>query len=256
MPEAPLLNHIQSEGNANYRSVSTTKDDEEDPLTLRGRSQAQSLGKEFKDVRIDRILASFYARATQTAQGIANEHCEPVTVDQTNFIVEREIGEEARSALRRQDSYAYDRLVNGWGSYPNFDRQHVPPGGESLDQVALRAKIALVWIAFQYGKNLGGERPENEEWWKSADRYEGRRCKPGDIPEDIPHIVVVSHNIFLCEFYELLLNWGREKHETTSTNYWNTDWYVSSATNHIVYPRPDTLPSMTGVAMSSSTAVQ
>lgn len=219
-------------GNAFSRTIHTAQECEEDPLTERGKYQAKSLGEEFKNVRIDKIIASTYTRATQTAQGIADEHCEPLTVEQSEWLIEREIGDSARSASIRQDSYSYNRLVNGWGRYPNFDRQHTPPGGESLNDVQWRAHVALKRIARLYGKNIGGERAQAEEWSKLKEHREDRQCKPDDIPEDIPHIVVVSHNIFLCEFYELLLNWDREKiHKTTSTDYRNTEWYVSNPSN-------------------------
>lgn len=218
-------------GNVFARPIHTAKECEEDPLTERGKDQAKYLGEKFKDVRIDKIISSTYARATQTAQGIADEHCEPLTVEQSRWLREREIGDAARSASVQQDSYTYNRLVNGWGRFPNFDRHHTPPGGESLNDVQTRAHWMLWRIAKWYGKDIGGERAQTE-WLKLKEPRDGRLCKPDDIPEDIPHIVVVSHNIFLCEFYELLLNWDPSKpHKTTRTDYANTEWYVSNPSN-------------------------
>lgn len=233
LADLPPFHYTQSMGNVFARPIYTAKECEEDPLTERGKYQAKSLGEKFKNVRIDKIISSTYARATQTAQGIVDEHCEPLTIEEHDWLIEREIGDDARSASIRQDSYSYNRLVNGWGRYPNFDRHHTPPGGESLNTVQKRAQLMLWWIAKEFGKSIGGERAQTEEWSKLREHHEdSRRCKPDDIPEDIPHIVIVSHNIFLCEFYELLLNWDPHKlHNTTSTDYGNTEWYVSNPSN-------------------------
>jgi probable phosphoglycerate mutase len=46
---------------------------------------------------------------------------------------------------------------------------------------------------------------------------------PAVLPDGIPHIVIVSHNGFLMEFYDKLYSWGRE-HVATKSDWKNADW--------------------------------
>ena len=50
---------------------------------------------------------------------------------------------------------------------------------------------------------------------------------PEKLPDDIPHVVLVSHNVFLAEFYDMLLNCKKAEHTTTFTDFGNTEWCVA-----------------------------
>jgi broad specificity phosphatase PhoE len=94
-------------------------------------------------------------------------------------------------------------------------RNYQPPGGESQEQVALRAKRSLVTLLAQYGKEL--EKPPKEFLDKVSIDL------PNILPEGIPHVVVVSHNGFLGEFYDSMYGWNKAHCRTTSS-YGNADW--------------------------------
>ena len=87
--------------------------------------------------------------------------------------------------------------------------------GESADDVAERATSSLLLLLHRYGKELD-EPPKEFVDKKVID-------SPNDLPEGIPHVVVVSHNIFLTELYEAMYNWGRS-HRMTTCDYRNVDW--------------------------------
>lgn len=46
---------------------------------------------------------------------------------------------------------------------------------------------------------------------------------PNELPTSIPHVVVVSHNRFLSEFYDSMYGWNKV-HRMTTCTYDNADW--------------------------------
>jgi len=100
-------------------------------------------------------------------------------------------------------------------------RSHTPPeGGESLDTVARRASEFILSTMAEHAV-VTGEGPEDFdlEMWKGD---EVTRLPPG-----LPHIVLVSHNVFLCELYELMHYWNSTDRGKGLGCFWkNTGWYV------------------------------
>jgi probable phosphoglycerate mutase len=96
------------------------------------------------------------------------------------------------------------------------DRNYQPDGGESLEQVSSRAKQSLVTLLTQYGKELD-EPPQEFLDKKQID-------SPNILPEGIPHVVVVSHNGFLAEFYHSMCLWNNTHRMSLSCRYENAAW--------------------------------
>lgn len=94
-------------------------------------------------------------------------------------------------------------------------RDYQLPGGESLEQVSARAKASLVTLLAKYGKEL--DEPPKEFLDKVV------IDSPNVLPEGIPHVVVVSHNGFLSEFYDSMYGWNKA-HRVTTCEYNNVDW--------------------------------
>jgi len=85
-----------------------------------------------------------------------------------------------------------------------------------MDMVAFRAEMTICLILSNYAVNLS-EAPEFFLEKKMTDI-------PAVLPDGIPHVVIVSHNIFLMmELYEKLHSWGRE-HSETDCNWKNAGW--------------------------------
>lgn len=108
-------------------------------------------------------------------------------------------------------------LINGI-----VPRSHTPPdGGESLDTVAQRAKTFILSIVEEHAVETGkGPEEFDLEMWKGNDATR--------IPPGLPHVVAVSHNVFLGELYELLHHWNSTEERTTGFNrFWrNANWFV------------------------------
>ncbi|KAH8110889.1 phosphoglycerate mutase-like protein [Phellopilus nigrolimitatus] len=189
------------------------RDDPWDPLTDRGRQQAAALGARWKDVRIDALLSSHLTRAKDTAQAIADANIGHPEVVVEDNLHERKYGTYVDGI---KDTPGFYRAVNGYSSFgSNPDRTHRPIcGGESFSDVAERAYTAMVKILSKYGKAL--DEPYREQ--------------AKNLPDDIPHVVIVSHNIFLTELYECILQWHEprwnksDEHEWSSYHLSNTGW--------------------------------
>ncbi|KAE9394120.1 phosphoglycerate mutase-like protein [Gymnopus androsaceus JB14] len=210
-----LVRHGQAQSNTDL----VWRAGPDSPLTYKGRIQAQRLGEAWANVRIDRLLSSHLIRAVDTAQAISdnNKH-RPVVIQQVN-LQERKTGSVVES-LRRQgrDDEASIEL-RGWGEDDTIDRHHTPGGGgESLETVAERAKLFIFSCMAKYGVDTL-ENPEEFD----VGRWEST---PEDLPEGLPHVVVVSHNIFLCELYEMILYWHRQVRGPMICDLANTGWYV------------------------------
>jgi hypothetical protein len=81
--------------------------------------------------------------------------------------------------------------------------------------VASRAESATRWILNNYAVKLS-EPPQFFLEKKTTDT-------PAVLPDGIPHVVIVSHNIFLMELYEKLISW-QSKYLETKCHWENADW--------------------------------
>jgi broad specificity phosphatase PhoE len=193
--------------------------DEDDPLTEYGRHQAQRLGTEWKDVHIDALKSSPLQRAHHMAHQIAkNNHDTTLEVTTDNAYEERRMGQAAIDASCAGNHERARALYTGFwpGESGVPSCSYLPPGGgESSNGVARRARMGLTALLLKYGKEL--DEPPKEFLDKTVIN------SPNVLPEGIPHVVVVSHNVFLSELYESLFRWNSPYHMTTC-EYGNTDW--------------------------------
>jgi broad specificity phosphatase PhoE len=107
------------------------------PLDETGLRQAELAGEYFKGMEIHAIYSSPLARAWQTAQKIAGLHS--LQVQPLKGIIDMSFGNwEGRphEEIKRMDAEIY-RL---WRAEPHRAR---PPGGESLEEVRVRAMAAV-----------------------------------------------------------------------------------------------------------------
>lgn len=130
-----LIRHAQSVANAERRF--THHDDE--PLTPLGEEQARDLGRLFIDneVHFDALYASPFRRTVQTAELAASPWRLEMRLDER--LREQSFGDFAG---RPYDDF-YPRVV---GLTPEERWQVAAPGGESLREVAVRVRPALVEI--------------------------------------------------------------------------------------------------------------
>ncbi|KDQ19513.1 hypothetical protein BOTBODRAFT_170600 [Botryobasidium botryosum FD-172 SS1] len=182
------------------------------PLTHFGRQQAEALGKEWASVRIDQIHSSPLERAHDTAKALAahNIHHPKIVLDE--LLVEQDHGPSVARYLRVGifDAAARER----WGPRSG-DRSYRPPGGESLNHVANRGLLSLSKYILKRSVQLT-EEPDLSTLPTD--------CQVGDLPEGIPHHVIVSHNIFLCELHDLFVSWNLPQHRTSTGSFENTGW--------------------------------
>ena len=107
------------------------------PLDETGLKQAELAGEYFKGMEIDAIYSSPLSRALQTAQKIAQFH--NLKVQPLDGIIDMSFGNwegRAHQEIREKDSKTYRQ----WVEEPHLVRL---PGGESLDDVRVRAIAAL-----------------------------------------------------------------------------------------------------------------
>ena len=129
------------------------------------------------------------------------------------------MGQEVIDALRAGNKILAGTLYMGLrpsqtGATP---RDYRPPGGggESPYDVAFRAKQGLIKVLKNYGKDL--DKPPKDFLDKVV------IDSPNVLPKGIPHVVIVSHNIFLAELYEAIFRWNSTYHMTTC-NYGIGEW--------------------------------
>jgi broad specificity phosphatase PhoE len=106
------------------------------PLTERGRTEVEALGRRLEGVRIDRIVSSPMARALETAQAVARGR--PIEVDERL----RELDYGSWEGLTRTE--IEERAAVLWGRWERDPAATHAPGGESGDNVARRAESFLV----------------------------------------------------------------------------------------------------------------
>ncbi|KIM76346.1 hypothetical protein PILCRDRAFT_91610 [Piloderma croceum F 1598] len=208
-----LIRHGQSQSNMDQSIY-----DENDPLTELGKKQAECLGNNWKDVHIDDLYSSTLDRAYDTACQICMQNHASLEIKKSPLFVERKMGKEVIELGLARQSEAAGRLYMGFGRYqsgPTPCGYRPPQGGESPDDVANRAKVSLVMWLWRCGVDL--EEPPKE----FVDKV--NIDSTNILPEGIPHVVVVSHNIFLSELYESMLGWNTYYHMTT-LNYSNASW--------------------------------
>ena len=204
---------LKCEGNV---KESWEADDAPNPLTETGRLQADSLGRDWADTHIDHLLVSPLQRAHDTAKALSthNKGRPEIVIDPT--LVERRYGGKVHQLMRWNYKLAREELTGvPWYRNDPINRFHCPAeGGESMDMVASRAEAVIRAILTNYGVDLS-KPPEFFLEKKTTNT-------PSVLPGGIPHVVIISHNVFLMEFYEKLKSWGRQHLET------NCDWKNAS----------------------------
>ena len=204
---------LQCLGNAN-RSRQWQGDYHPDPLTERGQNQAVSLGKNWADTHIDHLWSSPHLRAHDTAKALSSYNQGHPTIVNDLDLVERRYGDKVHR-LMRYDKEAGAEALTG-SRYRTLNRRHCPEeGGESMEMVASRAEKVIRLILTKYAVNRS-EPPEFFLKKKTTDT-------PTDLPDGIPHVLIVSHNVFFMELYEKMFSWG-SSHSETACHWNNTDW--------------------------------
>jgi len=112
-------------------------------------------------------------------------------------------------------------------------------GGESYSDVAQRGLRFLLSVL--QNPKLTRESAKVYEGMGVDGRFDWRACELGEVPEGMPHVVVVSHNIFLTLLYEALCQWGDGDWDTPVHD-WSTakDYQLPNCgwTRHVVSWRP------------------
>ncbi len=134
-----LVRHGESEANAAGVFAGQT----DSPLTARGREQAKVVAKALRPIHFDRVVASTLSRTKDTAAEIVAGRGVPV--ETFGELMEIDLGEAAGKPFDE---------VRGLPGYES-DGFHQWPGGESLDQVVLRAmRIIDRLVAESPGKTI------------------------------------------------------------------------------------------------------
>ncbi|KAF8504267.1 hypothetical protein JB92DRAFT_2967794 [Gautieria morchelliformis] len=102
------------------------------------------------------------------------------------------------------------------------ERKYRPSGGESLQDLVHRGISELRDIVLRHAVALPAPPEEMNE---SDYRPRGTVDK---LVKGVPHVVIVSHNIFLAELWKALASWKEENHVDTYNDYRNAGWYVCS----------------------------
>jgi hypothetical protein len=192
-------------------------------LSFRGRHQAEKLGKEWANLRIDHLYSSTLERALDTAREIHKYNKYTTEIEQSEQLIERYMGTTFLQYAKEGNQYALFKEAMGYamGRCPasGLPRDHRPSGGgESFSDVARRGR------QFVEKEILG-------RWTiplaRSLDSFSDmRRTRTTEMPQElegIPHIVIVSHNVFLNELYEGMECWN-EGLVDTRAEWANTGW--------------------------------
>ncbi|PBK92132.1 PGAM-domain-containing protein [Armillaria gallica] len=217
-PEDPgkcLILTLARHGQAKSNVGQCNSSGRDDPLTDSGRCQAEQLGKELSSTHIDHLVSSPYLRALDTARAIGRNNIERPDLEpvEEELIIEQDHGPQVDAARRSGNEYLEYQLRTGQSAfgYPTSStplRSYSPPGGESLDTVSFRAKMALRSYLRSYGASFASMPDVPVD---SADLIDG-----------VPHVVVVSHNIFLTEFYEAMLFFNDPSQRYNTPVRWRT----------------------------------
>ncbi|KDQ27068.1 hypothetical protein PLEOSDRAFT_168687 [Pleurotus ostreatus PC15] len=187
-------------------------------LTSQGRYQASALGRQWSNVRIDKLYLSNTTRTRETTDCILESRTgAEVEKAEKKILIELDLGAEVKALLMagRSDAAHSLRTDNGRAVQPtSVRRRHRTPGGESPEDVARRAQLALLHLIFDHGVQLASPPEEASDDSHSWD---------GTLIDGIPHLVVVSHNLFLSELFESLQCWEKTTHVETM-EYRNAGW--------------------------------
>ncbi|OBZ62663.1 hypothetical protein A0H81_15021 [Grifola frondosa] len=204
-------------------------DDQRDVLTKKGEEQSQALGRDFANIHFDTILCSPLKRATQTAEYLlkSNDTNPAPPVRHWDLLKEQDHGPEFRSLmLRGYRDAAYElRIPRG------NPRNHRPGSGESAADVE-KCCIDTIWRLMMW---FAREVPQSPEGLDDESKSCGLQvsiaelaghpdCKPDTLPPGVPHVGIVSHNLFLTELVEALLSWHSESHADTSVQFQSGSW--------------------------------
>ncbi|KAF4567595.1 hypothetical protein EYR40_006596 [Pleurotus pulmonarius] len=206
-----FVRHAESEAN-------TGKYSETDPhLTHNGMKAALALGNKWRQTRIDEVYTSGTQRSDDTGVLICSR--EGVQKNAKAIFVEHDFGEEYNRLLRSGDYSGASLLRTGgsrYGRSVEVKRPYRTQDGESQNDVAHRAQLALLHLIFDHGVALPAEplqaSPNHRPVWD------------GSLIDGVPHIVVVSHNLFLCELVESMACWEALVHREGDTHYDNAEW--------------------------------
>jgi broad specificity phosphatase PhoE len=195
-------------------------DNAPNPLTERGRLQAEELGQKWTGTRIDYLVSSPIERAHDTAKALSNHNTGHPEVHINNDLIERKFGRKvARLMAQGLVREAREEMtgLSYFGPRPQaLSLIHRPDeAGESFSDLSTRVQ-RLVSSVLQYlSVKLSGPPEFFLERKNTTD--------PTDLPDGVPHVVVVSHNHFLVELYETMHSW-RKQHRRTSCDYRNAAW--------------------------------
>ena len=143
MPRLLLVRHGRTQWNAERRYQGQT----DVPLDAIGRAQVRALGERLADETLDAVFASTLGRAQSTAAAIMARHDLPIQPEPR--LLEINVG--AWEGLKQAEIEArYPEELAVWQEDPV---RHGPPGGETVGQLAARARAVLDDLA---------ERPDNE----------------------------------------------------------------------------------------------
>jgi len=199
-----LVRHAECVSNASHYI------DRPDPLTPRGLEQAKALGEEWANVRIDALYSSPLQRAHHTAREISTQNMGHPEIIKDSNLEEHHWNREAIRAYNEGNNWMVQQQTTGFLN-GSLDRSYQPSGGESYDQVAARALSFITIAIMKHGVPLS-EIPHCLLFEKIQ-----------ILPEGIPHIVIVSHNVLMTEMYEALHSWGKD-HVMTDAHWKNACW--------------------------------
>ncbi|KAJ8694715.1 hypothetical protein PTI98_007367 [Pleurotus ostreatus] len=207
-----FVRHGESQSNAGSSRIMDPQ------LTSQGRYQASALGRQWSNVRIDKLYLSNTTRTRETTDCILESRTgAEVEKAEKKILIELDLGAEVQALLMagRSDAAHSLRTDNGRAVQPiSVRRRHRTPGGESPEDVARRAQLALLHLIFDHGVQLASPPEEASDDSHSWD---------GTLIDGIPHLVVVSHNLFLSELFESLQCWEKTTHVETM-EYRNAGW--------------------------------
>ena len=197
-------------------------------LSSKGEKQAETLGKEWKDVHIDYLYSSTMKRTYETALAVSTHNKGQPQVMQDEMLVKRKMGQVTLEFARKGEREAAEDSFYGKNK---FDREYQPPGGgESMSMLSARACSTLVELLKRHGKDMDTP-PDLPGLWGPGleiERNTPEITTPPDstLVDGLPHVVVVSHNAFLTMFYEEMYSWDSQW-RSTDCGYHNTAWWVN-----------------------------
>ncbi|KLO10008.1 phosphoglycerate mutase-like protein [Schizopora paradoxa] len=263
-----FIRHAESETNASGKFT----DDPANPLTDHGRRQARSLAAKWaaSTIRTDALFCSPMTRALDTATMLVNaanaaqatgnvtrastaqgslsrggiggvtgsNTSTRLTVAIDGRLHERTYGARVCSNTLT-DNEVYRELRGTFNRVAPIRSYKPLGGGESYSDVAQRG-LKFVLSVLQNPK-LTRDCTKLYEGKGVEGRYDWRSCELGEVPEGMPHVVVVSHNIFLTLLYETLCQWGDGDWDSPVHN-WNTarDYLLPNCgwSRHVISWRP------------------